>query len=114
MTKKTKTAGKTAKSAIQNYSYANVYAIQTCPLAVDEVGSEVTKFISGKPYGDETLWADDAMMFDTPEEALAKLITLKLPREKADDGVIYPRVVRVELKCDIKSANYELHESLLK
>ena len=46
MTKKTKTAGKTAKSAIQNYSYANVYAIQTCPLSNDEDGVEVTKFIT--------------------------------------------------------------------
>jgi hypothetical protein len=43
MTKKTKTAGKTA---IQNYSYANVYAIQTCPLSNDEDGVEVTKFIT--------------------------------------------------------------------
>ena len=114
MTKKTKTAGKTAKSATQNYSYANVYAIQTCPLANDEDGVEVTKLITEDSPISETVWPCSATWFDTPDDALSKLITLKLPRKKYDDGVTYPRVVRVELKCDIKSANDELYDSLLK
>ena len=42
----TKTTGKTTKNEVQTYSYANVYVIQTTPIAVDEVGSEVTKFIT--------------------------------------------------------------------
>jgi hypothetical protein len=114
MTKKTKTAGKTAKRAIQNYSYANVYAIQTCPLANDEDRVEVTKFITEDSPISETVWPCSAEWFDTPVEALGKLLALKLPREKGDDGLTYPRVVRVELKCDIKSANDELYDSLLK
>jgi hypothetical protein len=114
MTKKTKTAGKTAKSVTQNYSYANVYAIQTCPLANDEDGVEVTKFITEDSPISETVWPCSAEWFDTPEEAFAKLIALKLPRKKCNDGVTYPRVVRMELKCDITSANDELYEALLK
>jgi hypothetical protein len=114
MTKKTKTAGKTAKSAIQAYSYANVYAIQTCPLANDEDRVEVTKFITEDSPISETVWPCSAVWFDTPEEAFAKLIALKLPRKKCNDGVTYPRVVRMELKCDITSANDELYEALLK
>lgn len=114
MTKKTKSAGKTAKSAIQAYSYANVYAIQTCPLANDEDGVEVTKFIANGTPISETVWACGAEWFDTPEDASAKLIALKLPREKCTDGITYPRVVRMELKCDITSANDELYEALLK
>ena len=114
MTKKTKTAGKTAKSATQNYSYANVYAIQICPLANDEDGVEVTKFITEDSPISETVWPFSATWFDTPDDALSKLITLKLPRKKYDDGVTYPRVVRVELKCDIKSAYDELFYAFLK
>lgn len=114
MTKKTKTAGKTAKSAIQNYSYANVYAIQTSPLANDEDGVEVTKFITKDSSISDTVWPCSAKWFDTPEDAFAKLIALKLPRKKCNDGIIYPRVVRIELKCAIKSASDELYESLLK
>lgn len=72
------------------------------------------RFIAEDPGVGETSWACSAMFFDTPEDALAKLIELKLPREKRDDGVAYPRVVRVELKCDITSANDELYEALLK
>ncbi len=114
MTKKIKTAGKTAKNAIQSYSYANVYAIQTCPLANDDDGVEVTNFITKESSFSETVWPCRAEWFDTPEDALAKLIELKLPRERRNDGVTYPRVVRVELKCDITSANDELYEALLK
>jgi hypothetical protein len=101
-------------NTVQAYSYASAYAIQTTPIANDEDGIEITNFIAENPSVGETSWASSAMLFDTPEEALAKLITLKLPRERRNDGVTYPRVVRVELKCDITSANDELYEALLK
>ena len=114
MTKKTKMVEKHAKNAIQTYSYANVYAIQTSPLTYDEEGVEVIKFITEDSTLSETVWPCSAEWFDTPVEALGKLLALKLPREKGDDGLTYPRVVRVELKCDIKSANDELYDSLLK
>jgi hypothetical protein len=91
-----------------------VYAIQTCPLANDEDKVEVTKFIIEDSPISETVWPCSAEWFDTPEEAFAKLIALKLPRKKCNDGVTYPRVVRMELKCDITSANDELYEALLK
>ena len=61
----------------------------------------------------ETFWPNDALHFDTAEQALAKLIALKLPRKKASDGIVYPRVVKMRLKCDIKSATDELSSALL-
>ena len=114
MKNKTKNAGRVSTNKVQSYTYASMYAIQTCPLANDEDGVEVTKFITEDSPISETVWPCSATWFDTPDDALSKLITLKLPRKKYDDGVTYPRVVRMELKCDIKSANDELYEALLK
>ena len=51
MTKKTKMVEKHAKNAIQTYSYANVYAIQTSPLTYDEEGVEVIKWLYSNSSG---------------------------------------------------------------
>ena len=101
---------KTTKSEVETYSYAYAYVIQTEPLAKDESDVVTTNFISNDSSCGETAWACNAKLFDTLEDALAKLFSLKLPRKKCADGVVYPRVVRVELKCDIKPINDEVFE----
>ena len=98
---------------MQTYSYGYGYAIQITPLAIDEDGAKTTEFIAEEGSGlGKTCWADQAMLFDTPEQALAKLIASELPRKKASDGIVYPRVVKMQLKCDIKSVGNELSASL--
>ena len=111
MKNKTKNAGRVSTNKAHSYTYASMYAIQTSPIANDECGVKTTVFVSSDSQ--ETVWACDAMFFDTAEQALAKLIALKLPRKKASDGIVYPRVVKMRLKCDIKSATDELSSALL-
>ena len=113
MNNKTKIEGMISTSAVCTYSYANAYAIQTIPLANDEDGVRSTAFIAKESTIQETAWPCDALFFDTAEQALAKLIALGLPRKKASDGITYPRVVKLKLKCDIKSVKDELSAALL-
>ena len=114
MNKKTLNKGKSAISDTHTYSYANAYAIQTRSLANDKDGVRSTAFISSDRNSiHETEWPCSAMFFDTAEQALAKLIALGLPRKEASDGITYPRVVKLKLKCDIKSVKDELSAALL-
>lgn len=113
MKNKTKNAGRISTNKAQSYTYASMYAIQTSPIANDECGVRTTIFVAGDSEMQKTFWPNDALHFDTAEQALAKLIALKLPREKASDGIVYPRVVKMRLKCDIKSATDELSSALL-
>ena len=99
MKNKTKNAGSGSINRVQSCTYASMYAIQISPIANDECGVKTTVFVSSDSQ--ETVWACDAMFFDTAEQALAKLIALELPRKKASDGIVYPRVVKMRLKCDI-------------
>ena len=111
MKNKIRNAGRVSTNKVQSYTYASMYAIQISPIANDECGVKTTVFVSSDSQ--ETVWACDAMSFDTAEQALAKLIALELPRKKASDGIVYPRVVKMRLKCDIKSATDELSSALL-
>lgn len=93
-----------ANSATQKYAYASAYAIQTAPITYNEEDGDVALFLAADPIVGQTTWPCDSMYFDDAEHALAKLLTLRnYPRVKGPDGEGYPRIVRLELKCDIEA-----------
>ena len=92
-----------AYGAAQKYAYAGAFAIQTSPIVNHEEDGMEALFLTSD--GGLTTWPCDALYFDDPEHAFAKKFTLRLPQIKGPDGEGYPRVVRLQLKCDIEAVS---------
>ena len=89
-----------AYDAAQSYTYASAYAIQTTPITDTEEDGLCANFLGTD--GLDTTWPCDAMYFDDPEHALAKLWTLH--DHKHSGG--YPRVVRLNLCCKVEAVKF--------
>ena len=85
------------------FAYASMYAIQLSPITNHEEDGVYATFLTKD--GTETCWPCRAKWFDEPEEALAKLWTIKRTRFKGADGLTYPRVVKLELGCKIQAVS---------
>lgn len=92
-----------AYGAAQKYAYAGAFAIQTSPITYNEEDGMEALFLTSD--GGQTTWPCDALYFDDAEHAFAKKFTLRLPQIKGPDGEAYPRVVHIELMCDIKAVS---------
>lgn len=92
----------------QKYAYAGAFAIQTSPIIDHEEDGMEALFLTSDRG--QTTWPCDALYFDDAERAFAKKFTLRLPQIKGPDGEAYPRVVHIELMCDIKAVSVALSQ----
>jgi hypothetical protein len=90
-----------AYGAAQKYTYGHAYAIQTSPIMDHEEDGMETLFLAAD--GRQTCWPNRAQHFDDAAHAIARMITLRMPRTKGPDGATYPRVVQLVMQCMVEA-----------
>jgi hypothetical protein len=88
-----------ANNAKRTYAYASAYAIQVIHTYHDE--GDLAPFLTESGLI-TTTWACKALMFDTEDKAVEKMLTAEIPMECQGDEGAYLRVVRIDLTAEVE------------
>lgn len=88
---------KITHNGVSLHEYASAYSVVVAPSAPDD--DEKLPVFLASTDGDTTVWACDALQFETAELAQQALEEADLPKTKEEDGQTYPQVILITLRC---------------